>query len=371
MRRGLVILGVALLLAAYVASPYISIYRIAQAISNRDTAALETYADWPALREQLRTDLKGFVTRALDKENQGADGFQSGLVTFLAPMMVDRLVDANVNPDGLIRLVDTSPNDVPPTIVKPADDDRQSDQSLESTPHNLPSSEKGQNEKKSAASDEDPRNLITYAFFSGLTHFRVDAKNPRSDSAQPMTLLMEFRNFGWQVTRIKLPLSQLAKEFEANRAQAPQSATPDSESSAAKKEDRRNATANGQDGGRIPQSGGSGGFKLCNTTGSRVGIAIGYKDDSGWTTQGWWSVSARACETLLSGPLRGRYFYLHAIDYDRGGAWAGNLYMCTDEKSFTIHGNQDCLQRGYKRTGFFEVDTGNEQEWTARITDPE
>ena len=28
-------------------------------------------------------------------------------------------------------------------------------------------------------------------------------------------------------------------------------------------------------------------FRLCNNTGSRVGVAIGYKDNDGWTTEGW------------------------------------------------------------------------------------
>ena len=27
-------------------------------------------------------------------------------------------------------------------------------------------------------------------------------------------------------------------------------------------------------------------FRLCNNTGSRVGIAIGYKENDGWTTEG-------------------------------------------------------------------------------------
>src|ERR1044072_5995364 len=40
-------------------------------------------------------------------------------------------------------------------------------------------------------------------------------------------------------------------------------------------------------------------FRLCNNTGSRVGIAIGYKDADGWTTEGWWNLSARSCETLV------------------------------------------------------------------------
>ena len=28
-------------------------------------------------------------------------------------------------------------------------------------------------------------------------------------------------------------------------------------------------------------------FRLCNNTGSRVGIAVGYKDNDGWTTENW------------------------------------------------------------------------------------
>lgn len=111
-------------------------------------------------------------------------------------------------------------------------------------------------------------------------------------------------------------------------------------------------------------------LKLCNTTTSRVGVAIGYKDTKGWATEGWWNIAAHTCETLLKGALIARYYYLHAIDYDRGGEWAGNLYMCTEDKAFTIRGYKNCVKRGYKRTGFFEVDTGEERDWTVRLTDP-
>src|ERR1700730_17115484 len=58
-------------------------------------------------------------------------------------------------------------------------------------------------------------------------------------------------------------------------------------------------------------------FRLCNNTGSRVGIAIGYKDGDGWTTEGWWNLSARSCDTLLKGALVARFYYIYAIDYDR------------------------------------------------------
>src|ERR1700743_3092943 len=59
-------------------------------------------------------------------------------------------------------------------------------------------------------------------------------------------------------------------------------------------------------------------FRLCNNTSSRVGIALGYKDNEGWVTEGWWNVSARSCETLLRGTLVARYYYISAVDYDRG-----------------------------------------------------
>jgi len=110
-------------------------------------------------------------------------------------------------------------------------------------------------------------------------------------------------------------------------------------------------------------------FHICNNTGSRVGVSIGYKDADGWTTEGWWNLSARSCETLLKGTLVARYYYIYAIDYDRGGEWSGHAFMCSRDKEFTIRGTQDCLARGFDRTGFFEVDTGEQRSWTVQLTD--
>jgi uncharacterized membrane protein len=111
-------------------------------------------------------------------------------------------------------------------------------------------------------------------------------------------------------------------------------------------------------------------LKLCNTTASRIGVAIGYQDPSGWTTEGWWNIASQTCETLYKGTLSSRFWYIHAIDYDRGGEWAGKSLMCTTDKTFTIRGVQDCTRRGYKGTGFFEVDTQEAKDWTIRLTDP-
>jgi uncharacterized membrane protein len=111
-------------------------------------------------------------------------------------------------------------------------------------------------------------------------------------------------------------------------------------------------------------------FRLCNNTSSRVGVAIGYKDKDGWATEGWWNLSARGgCEVLLRGTLSSRYYYIYAVDYDHGGEWSGQAPMCTRDKEFTIRGIGDCLARGYDRTSFFEVDTGDQADWTVQLTE--
>jgi uncharacterized membrane protein len=110
-------------------------------------------------------------------------------------------------------------------------------------------------------------------------------------------------------------------------------------------------------------------FRLCNNTASRVGIAVGYKENDGWTTEGWWNLSSRSCETLVRGALVARYYYVYAVDYDRGGEWSGQAFMCTRDKEFTIRGTEDCLARGYDRTGFFEVDTAEQPSWTVQLTE--
>jgi uncharacterized membrane protein len=111
-------------------------------------------------------------------------------------------------------------------------------------------------------------------------------------------------------------------------------------------------------------------LKLCNATSSRIGVAIGYQDPKGWATEGWWNIASQTCETLLKGKLGSRFYYVHAVDYDRGGEWGGTNMMCTADKTFTIRGVDECPRRGFKKTGFFEVDTQDSKDWTIRLTDP-
>ena len=112
-------------------------------------------------------------------------------------------------------------------------------------------------------------------------------------------------------------------------------------------------------------------LKLCNNTSSRVGVAIGYQDNRGWATEGWWNVGAQSCESLLKGAMPSRYIYVYAIDYERGGAWTGKHDMCVGKRSFTIRDVKDCAERGFDTAKFYEVDTGSATNWTIRLSDPD
>ena len=113
-----------------------------------------------------------------------------------------------------------------------------------------------------------------------------------------------------------------------------------------------------------------GGLRLCNKTSSQVGVALGFKEKTVWTTSGWWNIGSNTCETIVAGPLESRFYYIYAVDYDRGGSWSGRTIMCTRDKMFMIQGIEDCVARGYERTGFFEIDTGEQKNWTVQLTEP-
>jgi len=110
-------------------------------------------------------------------------------------------------------------------------------------------------------------------------------------------------------------------------------------------------------------------FRVCNGTKDLVGVAIGYRAEPGWTTEGWWQIPGNSCATLIEGPLSSRYYYLYAEDAARGGRWGGDIDMCVADNEFKIVGIQDCFARGFQRMGFKEYDTGRQGSWMVQLSD--
>ncbi|MCB8839556.1 DUF1036 domain-containing protein [Aurantimonas sp. VKM B-3413] len=110
-------------------------------------------------------------------------------------------------------------------------------------------------------------------------------------------------------------------------------------------------------------------FRVCNGTQSLVGVAIGYRAEAGWTTEGWWRIPATTCKSIIEGPLSSRYYYLYAEDADGKGRWAGQVNLCIAENEFKIVGVKDCFKRGYQKMGFREYDTGEQASWMVQLTE--
>ena len=133
------------------------------------------------------------------------------------------------------------------------------------------------------------------------------------------------------------------------------------------------------DVGEVDQPAGlrtSSAFQVCNLTASTVGVAVGYRDGETMVTEGWWTLPPQRGETpscvtpaAITAPLQDRYYYVYAVDYTIGGEWTGDYFMCTSDREFTIRGIEDCVARGYDRTGFVEIDTGDRPTYIVRLTD--
>ncbi|MEX0310912.1 MAG: DUF1036 domain-containing protein [Tateyamaria sp.] len=101
------------------------------------------------------------------------------------------------------------------------------------------------------------------------------------------------------------------------------------------------------------------GLEICNGTDARHSIAIGYKDGDNWVSEGWWNIDPGACATPIKGDLKSRYYYLRANSNGRSFV-DENYAFCTQGDAFTIVGDKDCVNRGYRRTLFSRIDTGTQ-----------
>ena len=77
-------------------------------------------------------------------------------------------------------------------------------------------------------------------------------------------------------------------------------------------------------------------FRVCNETPNKVSVAFGYRADKGWQSEGWWVADPTVCVTVYRGDLESRrYYYIYGADDISGGAWDGDVYMCTRDETFT------------------------------------
>jgi hypothetical protein len=164
--------------AAYVAFPYVTLYRLGSAIRGADTATLESLVDWPAVREGIKEDVCDLA--ADEPAPQGAAELPPFGASFIRGI-ASGAIDHAVTPQALLAATATLPSSPQP-------------RALPSSPQ--PRSPRGADVH------------VKWAFFDSPTSFMVSLQPP--GQAEPIRLELDLRRGEWRVQRVWLPPGLLA-----------------------------------------------------------------------------------------------------------------------------------------------------------------
>jgi Protein of unknown function (DUF2939) len=154
---------------AYVAFPYVTLYRLGSAIRGGDAATLESLVDWPAVREGIKEDVCDLgADEPAPHGNAGLPPFGASFVHGIESGAIDHAV----TPQALLAATATLPSSPPPRPRRGAEV------------------------------------RVTWAFFDGPTTFLVSLQPP--NQTEPIKLELDLRHGEWRVQRVWLPPELLA-----------------------------------------------------------------------------------------------------------------------------------------------------------------
>jgi uncharacterized membrane protein len=107
------------------------------------------------------------------------------------------------------------------------------------------------------------------------------------------------------------------------------------------------------------------GVTLCNQGTARIWTALGYKENNGWTSKGWWPVDPNQCVHPFTTSLVGQEVYYYARMEGENGpdrilkSFVGAVKeLCVGEAIFAAHEHQYCEGQGYITARFIAVPEG-------------
>ena len=106
-------------------------------------------------------------------------------------------------------------------------------------------------------------------------------------------------------------------------------------------------------------------FEICNKTKESVSVAVGYRENGDWISEGWWNVEGGQCATVYAKKLSEVKYYVYGESDSL--VWQGDYTFCVVNDEFTIVGDTDCKKRGYEPQGFMEVDVGDNTSFTFNL----
>jgi hypothetical protein len=196
----IVIVVVAALGYAY-ASPYIALDRLKRAADSRDVATVNEYVDYPALRDSLKVQVTGLLTRRLDVQHNGNPLAAIGAMIGVA--LIGPLVDAYATPDGVAALLNGMPPRGEPGERPPPPPAAQADNSTGKPAENpppMPAPESGAANGNSRTPPQPPQ---TTAGYRGVNEFVVSYQHGVGDTRYS-AIFQRQGLFMWKLSAVDL-----------------------------------------------------------------------------------------------------------------------------------------------------------------------
>lgn len=107
LKRVQIVLGVVAALATVavmIAAPWMAAAQLTAALKSGDPVAISRMVDFPSVRANLSSQLTARINEEAANDPRARDNPFAGLVTLLAPTLVNQLVNVIVTPEGLAKL---------------------------------------------------------------------------------------------------------------------------------------------------------------------------------------------------------------------------------------------------------------------------
>jgi len=169
-----IVAAIAAIWAAYVIWPYVTLYRLSEAIRSGDDTTLEALVDWEDVREGIKEDISDTVLEP-QAEVASSDAKLPPFGFSFVKGITGSRIDSSVTPQGLV------------SAAHPSGDEGRSGSAV--------------------AGAKNP--AISWAFFDSPTSFSVLLHSPVLPSEQPIRIELALRSGAWKVIRAWLPPAML------------------------------------------------------------------------------------------------------------------------------------------------------------------
>lgn len=188
----LVVIVVVAVLGYGYASPYLALDRLKRAADARDAQTVSEYVDYPALRESLKEQIGGLLTRRIEARASGNPLAAIGAMIGVA--LIGPLVDAYATPDGVAALLNGMP---------PRGDLNQRPPAPQDAGANAPATPAPPAPAPATSTTAPPQPPQTTAGYRGINEFAVTYQHGVGD-ARYAAILRREGLFSWKLAAVDL-----------------------------------------------------------------------------------------------------------------------------------------------------------------------